>query len=332
MALLVGAIVIGYLGTMALTTGLRGEHFLFCGLMLAALVYSDRTRDFLLRALPLALYGIIYDLTHLTEPLVRKLHVHVAEPYRFELSHFGLHTSTGTIITINQYFALHHWPWLDLLTGTAYLIFLYIPLLFGFALVWTGRSEPLRRLATGFTWAFLAMNVAGFATYYLYPAAPPWYVAQWGLGPANFAAQASPAAAIRWDQLVGLPYFERFYARSADIFGAIPSLHAAQPLLVFLFARQLGSRALSWATGLYYLLVCFSALYLQHHYLLDVLIGSAYALAAYAAERGIARWLSVRSDRAEIPPTAHGPDLGRASSFPQSFRGVSRVTDDCISG
>jgi multisubunit Na+/H+ antiporter MnhF subunit len=303
MALLVGGITVAYLGTMALTTGLHGEQLLVCGLLLIAVVWSDRTRDFFLRTLPLTFYGIIYDLTHITEPLVRKLHVHVAEPYRFELSHFGLHTSAGTVLTINQYFALHHWAWLDLLTGTAYLVFLYAALIFGFYLVWTGRSGPRRRLATGFTWAFLAMNVAGFATYYLYPAAPPWYVAQWGLGPANFAAQASPAAAIRWDQLVGLHYFERFYGRSADIFGAIPSLHAAQPLLVFLIARHLGSRALSWTTGLYYLLVCFSALYLQHHYLLDVLIGSAYALLAYTAERAIARWISVRERHAEILPS-----------------------------
>jgi hypothetical protein len=305
MALLVGAIVVGYLGTMALTmglAGLHGEQILVCGVLLAAVAWSDRTRDFFLRTLPLTFYGIIYDLTHLTEPLVRKLHVHVAEPYRFELSHFGLRTSAG-MLTINQYFALHHWAWLDLVMGTAYLVFLYAALGFGFYLVWTGRGGPRRRLATGYTWAFLAMNVAGFATYYLYPAAPPWYVAQWGLGPANFSAQASPAAAIRWDQLTGLHYFESFYGRSADIFGAIPSLHAAQPLLVFLFARQLGSRALSWTTGLYYLLVCFSALYLQHHYLLDVLIGSTYALVAYAAERAIARWSSARSQRRETPPT-----------------------------
>jgi membrane-associated phospholipid phosphatase len=125
------------------------------------------------------------------------------------------------------------------------------------------------------------MNLAGFVTYYVYPAAPPWYVAQYGLGPANFAVQASPAAAIRWDDLVGVHYFASFYGRSADVFGAIPSLHVAQPLLVFLFARRLRSPMVSWTSGLYALLVAFSAIYLQHHYLLDVLIGAAYAVVAY---------------------------------------------------
>ena len=296
LALLAFGIIGGYLGTMALTTGLRPEQFIPCGVMLVALVWSDRTRDFFVRTLPLTFYGIIYDLTHISEPLVQKLHVHVAEPYRFELKHFGLSAPAGPI-TLNQYFAIHHWPWLDLVTGSAYLVFLYAALVFGFYLVWTGRSGPRRRLATSFTWTFLAMNVAGFATYYLYPSAPPWYVAQWGLGPANFAAQASPAAAIRWDQLVGLHYFASFYGKSADIFGAIPSLHVAQPLLVFLFGTQLGSRALNWVSGLYYLLVCFSALYLQHHYLLDVLIGSTYAVVAYAAARLAAGLIDRRASR-----------------------------------
>jgi hypothetical protein len=290
------AMVVIYLGIMAATSGIRGEQLLVAAVVVGCLLINDRTRDFAARTLPLTLFGIVYDLTHITEPLVQKLYVHVAEPYRAELALFGINTPAGRI-TLSQYFALHHWPWMDLVTGTGYLAFVYWALFFGFFLVWTGRTGDRRRLAAGYAWAFLGMNVAGFATYYIYPAAPPWYVAQYGLGPANFAAVASPAAGIRWDQLTGLHFFESFYSRSADIFGAIPSLHAAQPLLVFLYARRLGHRWLNVVHASYYLLVCFGAIYLQHHYLIDVLIGSAYALSAYGLERA---WSRHRAARREL--------------------------------
>ena len=292
-ALLSVGIVTIYLSTMALTSGVRGDQLLPCAMILAVAFWSDRTRDFFVRTLPYTIYGIVYDFTHITEPLVQKLHVHVAEPYRFELAHFAVATAAGRM-TLNQYFALHHWLIVDFFTGTAYLVFIYWAIGFGFYLVWTGRSGERRALATGFGLAFLAMNLVGFATYYIYPAAPPWYVTSFGLGPANFAAQPSPAAAIRWDQLTGLHYFQSFYAKSADIFGAMPSLHCAQPLLVFLYGRHLRKPWLNWVQGPYYLLVCFSAIYLQHHYVLDVLAGSAFALTAYAVERLVTKSLGLK--------------------------------------
>ena len=95
----------------------------------------------------------------------------------------------------------------------------------------------------------------------------------------------SPAALVRFDALVGIPYFAGFYRRSADVFGSIPSLHCAYPLVVFLYARELGRRWLSAVLLAFYLLVVFSAVYLQHHYVLDALLGTLYALAGYAVDR-----------------------------------------------
>jgi membrane-associated phospholipid phosphatase len=103
------------------------------------------------------------------------------------------------------------------------------------------------------------------------------------------AARASAAAALRWDALTGIPYFAGFYDRSADVFGAIPSLHASYPLLVFLYGRKLGSRWHDVSSFLFFLLVCFSAVYLQHHYVVDVLIGILYALLAWAADEILER-------------------------------------------
>ncbi len=74
------------------------------------------------------------------------------------------------------------------------------------------------------------------------------------------------------------------YGKGIDVFGAYPSLHVSYPLLAALLALRY--RELRWAripAALFFLLMCLSAVYLQHHYVTDVVLGCAYALAALAA-------------------------------------------------
>jgi len=122
-----------------------------------------------------------------------------------------------------------------------------------------------------FVWA----NFVGFSLYYIYPAAPPWYVAAHGFV-ADLSVHASPAGALRFDRLVGLPIMQGFYGKSADVFGAIPSLHVVYPMLALIYGFRLPRfRVVAIA---YFLLVCFSAVYLDHHYLLDLFVGWIDAL------------------------------------------------------
>src|SRR5262249_1440529 len=73
-----------YILAMRLATGAnRPEQIVLCGLMCVLAVWSDGTRRFLLGLLPFLLFGMVYDLMHITQPLVRYLHIHVEEPYRF---------------------------------------------------------------------------------------------------------------------------------------------------------------------------------------------------------------------------------------------------------
>jgi membrane-associated phospholipid phosphatase len=88
---------------------------------------------------------------------------------------------------------------------------------------------------------------------------------------------SSPAAALRFDALTGTHIFANMYARASDVFGAMPSLHAAYPLLVALALRGLGHRTLAVFAWCYMALMCFAAVYLQHHYVIDVMGGLAYA-------------------------------------------------------
>jgi membrane-associated phospholipid phosphatase len=224
----------------------------------------------------------VYDCLRLLRPHMGSLSIWVAEPYLLERTLFGLGSGPARM-TLNELFAQHHWQAVDLACGVAYMIYIHVALGFAVAIALRGRQHE--RLLSRYGWTFFLVNVAGFATYCLLPAAPPWYVATHGLGPADVNTLPSPAALVRFDALVGFPYFAELYRRSTDVFGAIPSLHCAYPLVVFLYARELGKPWLGAVLFAFYLLVMFSAVYLQHHYLLDALLGSAYAAAGYALDR-----------------------------------------------
>jgi hypothetical protein len=285
---------LAYLLTMRLATGAnRGEQFIFCGLMWGLAIWSDGTRRFFLGLLPFLLFGVVYDLMHITEPLVRYLHVHVEEPYRFDQRFFSI-SAGGKSLTPNEFFAIHHWPVADFFTGLSYIVFVYWAIGFAAYLALFRRDEEGRRLLRRFGWTFLCLNLAGFVTYYIYPAAPPWYVADHGFV-VDFATRSSAAGATRWDALTGIPYFAGFYGRSADVFGAIPSLHVSYPLLTYLFGRELKRRWFNVATFGLFLLVSFAAVYLNHHYVLDVLLGVLYTLTAWGVERLLRRRSAARA-------------------------------------
>ena len=73
----------------------------------------------------------------------------------------------------------HTHPILDLFCGLSYLVYLVSVFLVGL-IFWFKDRARMSRLA----FAFLIVNLMGIATWISFPAAPPWYVDQYGLGPA----------------------------------------------------------------------------------------------------------------------------------------------------
>src|SRR5512142_636275 len=70
---LLGAIggMVAYLVAMRVATGEnRPEQLIFCSVMMVLVVWSDATRRFFAGMLPFLLFGMVYDLTHITQPLV----------------------------------------------------------------------------------------------------------------------------------------------------------------------------------------------------------------------------------------------------------------------
>lgn len=274
----------------------RGEYrweFVASVLFGAVLPYvGPKSKRLFLGILPIGLLGLFYDWMRFVKNVgLSPDRIHICDLRAAEVRWFGIQTG-GARTTMSDYFQTHARLWLDVLCSIPYGTFLEALLAFSVILYFTDYARMQR-----FGWSILAMNVAGFLTYHLYPAAPPWYFQSHGCV-ADLAARASEGPNLaRVDAWLGVPYFQGFYGRSNDIFGAIPSLHVAYPLLMTLEGWHLfgrGSHAtLRWITRcslfLFFVWMCFAAVYLDHHWVIDVLFGIAYAVAAFSASRVFSR-------------------------------------------
>jgi membrane-associated phospholipid phosphatase len=287
---------IAYLIALGLIGGLGPEHLIAVVLALVLAYWSDGSRRLARVGLPYVLYAAVYDSMRWYEDYIRSPIIHVHEPYDFDLRFFGIHG-----LTPNEWLQRHTAAALDFLCGLAYTPFFFIGESVLLSL-YLGLGGQLRR-GERFTWVFVIANFVGFSCYYIYPAAPPWYVSDHGFA-VDLSVRASAAGALRFDALLGMPIMRTFYGKSADVFGAIPSLHVVYPFLAMVYGWRL-RRFRPWAIG-YFLLVCFSAVYLNHHYLIDLFIGLGIALAVMAAARARFGALEPRAAEELAPQPAGG--------------------------
>jgi len=165
--------------------------------------------------------------------------------------------------------------WYDYLTALLYLMHFVAPLALAFVL-WLWR----RSLYFRFIGAYLLLMYAGFATYLIFPMAPPWWAGQLGRIPAVQPVLGS----VQW-QGVSNPVvlLSRYF--QTDPVAAMPSMHAAFPFLVWLVCWRLFPRW-GWLALIYPLAMTFAVIYAGEHYLIDCLVGFLYAALAFVAVWG----------------------------------------------
>jgi membrane-associated phospholipid phosphatase len=159
-----------------------------------------------------------------------------------------------------------------------------VPPFLAFAL-WLRRRALFYRFAA----TMLVLSFAGAITFYLFPAAPPWAASQDGiLGPVTKLTDAHPA--VSGVPVQGHGGFSVSSLIDPNPYAAIPSLHGGYAFLVFLFVATLAwptrwRRIVVPLAALYPLLQSFAVVYTGNHYVVDLLIGFAYAAAALLAVR-----------------------------------------------
>lgn len=254
-----------------------------------ALAIWPKTRKLAIRFLPWVLFAVCYDsMRFYPNYLVNDIDIRGL--YETEKSLFGITVRTAqelaavadgtSVMTPCEYFSVHHCPAADFMAGLFYLCWVPVPIGFALYLYIYKEYEWFKR----FSWAFLIVNLLGFVGYYIHPASPPWYVAQHGFMPI-FNTPGNTAALGRWDAMTGLPIFHALYGKNANVFAALPSLHAAYMLITTLYAiasRKKKSTIIIFATIC--LGIWWTAVYTGHHYVIDVLLGIFTALI------GVALW------------------------------------------
>lgn len=131
-----------------------------------------------------------------------------------------------------------------------------------------------------FARTFGFLNLTGVIIQLLFPCSPPWYENMYGLAPANYSMLGSPAGLARIDMLFGVDmYTTNFSANSPMVFGAFPSLHAANAVIEALFMSHCFPRLRPIFIG-YSVWLCWATMYLSHHYAVD-LVGGALIAGVY---------------------------------------------------
>ena len=269
--LTVVVIAIIFIAITTVFVGLRPEHLLIVSVFLILFFAGKSARKLAVGLLPFFIFGISYDWMRVY-PNYEVNPIDVRNLYDLEKFLFGIEEN-GTLLIPCEYFALHH-SVIDILAGFFYLCWVPVPIAFG---LWLYLKKD-RRLYLRFSMVFLLVNLIGFAGYYIHPAAPPWYVINYGFE-AILNTPGNTAALGRFDELVGLPIFDSLYSRNSNVFAAIPSLHAAYMVVAFYYA--LVKKCHPAIITIFAVLMCgiwFTAVYSSHHYIIDVLLGITCAL------------------------------------------------------
>jgi hypothetical protein len=275
---------LAHTGWCAASCRLRWENGVVLGLAMALFAVGPRTKKLLVGAYPVALVGLLYDSMRVVEDVgVTADRVHVCDLRRAELALFGVRMG-GERVTLHDWLQAHASPALDALCAVPYGTFIFVCMACALWLYVRDYPKMLR-----FGWCFFALNIAGFLTYHLYPAGPPWYYHAHGCR-VDLAASASEGPNLaRVDHWLGVPYFAGMYGRASDVFGAMPSLHCAYPLLIVLEGWALFGPMVRVASICFCGSMWFAAVYLDHHWVLDDLAGIAYCLVVVAAARFVTR-------------------------------------------
>jgi len=286
-----------------LTIGARPEHFVFVAAFGILAWVGPTARRLSALSAPLVVTGLTYDLLRLFKDW--RGQVHVADLYLAERTLFPWFGggSLGDLIASQPNVVF------DVLCGIVYIT--YLPEAIGLAALLFFKDK--RAMAT-LTWSFALISVTGWAMWILWPAAPPWYVDIYGLGPAVMDAPPSAAGAARFDAVFGIDMFQSFYERSWNVFGAMPSLHVGYAVIAALAVWPVEGRWGCWLrrfTVVYAVVMTFGSVYLRHHYLLDGVFGAALA---FACNRVVVHVLRALERRGAQPVAIHPVAMESAPS------------------
>lgn len=240
----------------------------FFALALVITLIIGRSKQFILDwSVPVVLL-LSYDyLRGLVPKLTQQ--AHIFPMINFDKAVFGIipTNSLQSMFFLNG--TIH---WYDYLAVIFYMSHFVVPMVTAF-IFWLKSREDFK----SYSLALLLLSYAAFITYIVFPAMPPWMAAQQGFIPA--ITKVMDQVFVNLPQPVDLPSVYRYVG--VNLVAAVPSLHAAYPLLTLLFMlRKYKVKGLLFLP--YVLGVWFSIVYLGEHYVFDIVVGVFYALVVFS--------------------------------------------------
>jgi hypothetical protein len=184
-------------------------------------------------------------------------------------------------------------------------------------LLWVRDRREFKLFITALT----VLTFAGFFTYLFYPAMPPWMAAMKGL----IDPVENVMGRTVWLFRRGGPGVPTFYVLMApNEVAAMPSLHSAYPLMVYLFVL----RRYGWKGNLflpYVLTVWVGIVYTAQHWVIDIIVGVVYAFIAYFATLFVTERLTRRRAAREGPPSEPAEILANESTYDEAPAGAAQM-------
>jgi len=260
----------------------RPDHT-FLALVVFSLVLGwKRSKQFLIDWAPFIGFWIAYDMMRGIADSVRSV-INVIPPFKGEIILFGWLCGGQVPAHYFEYFqVIHEGTWykifLDVMGDNFYTLHFGAPLILGW-IFWHTTSD--RRIFYHFVYTLTILNIMALTTFMLYPAAPPWYVYKYGLGQPLGLIEGSAGGLVNFDKLIGANFLKSVWDTfNANLFAAIPSLHGSYPVVIAFFGmRKFKKLRPLWL--IYPIGTWFSAVYLDEHYIIDLLIGLVYVIIAY---------------------------------------------------
>lgn len=245
---------------------------------------------------------VLYDLTRgMADTL--GMPVHISDLAALESALFG-----GTLPTVwlqEQLYPSSGWniggegAWWHVVVTVVYVSHFFVTPVTA-AILWLRN----RRLWISFTAHIVGVALVGVATYILLPGAPPWYAAARGVIP-----EVDRLSGLGWDVL-GLhsagELLDQGQAK-VNLVAALPSLHTAYAVLVFLFFWPMLNRMARILLSLYPLFMGFILVYSGEHYVVDVVLGWVCAGIVVA---GLAPISGARQRRRAVEAASQPPQAG----------------------
>lgn len=320
--------------------------YIASGLMAASIGQSRRMLYVIRDWLPFALLLLAYDLSRGAATLIGRPTLWHWQADADRWLFFG----TMPTVWLQERLKQPKPPVWEIGISTVYMSFFILPYVIA-GVLWLRNREEWK----AFVRLFVGLNVAGLIVYALVPAAPPWAaarctaadVADGPSGPSCMfrsargvpdggvlgAMQSSQDGANQWvERIVGRGWGAmNLHSASAlidqgqanvNLVAAIPSLHAGMTAAIAAFLWHRLHRRWRPLLVAYVLVMAFTLVYTAEHYVVDILLGWAFAAAAvFALNRYDARRRSRTSAGGEI-------DLAEGLGDRPDRLGACREPDD----